>query len=237
MHFGGLVEPNDLLVLVALQLLHEVCVFLHQPNIKLCLLVIFAVAGLLLLLEALLDPLPQGTHFVFLLGLELVEKVPNLVGAQVHPLLVLLPLDVLQLLLHAVGLDVVLLPGEALLDLPEVDGLAGLFLFVADGLLDFLLEFLHFGLVPHDGLLLQLFGLRLVLQHLLVPILIELGHLLHMGNFHLVLLALVLVQHFSLLLLIEFLPHLRQSLLGHVGLHVLALLLPLLLMAVEDLPA
>ena len=56
------------------------------------LLVVFVVAGFLLLFEALLDALSEGAHLVLLLGLQLPQQVSDLCVPDMHPLLVLLPL-------------------------------------------------------------------------------------------------------------------------------------------------
>ena len=56
------------------------------------LLVVLVVAGFFLLLKALLDALTEGAHLIFLFGLKLAQKVPDLGVANMHPLLVFLAL-------------------------------------------------------------------------------------------------------------------------------------------------
>lgn len=90
--------------------------------------------------------------------------------------------------------------------------------------------------MPDNSFLLEFLSLGLVLHHLLIPILIKLRNFFNMGHLNLALLVLLLADNLLPSLLVELDPHLHQPLLGQIRFHVLALLLPLLLMRVEDFP-
>lgn len=108
---------------------------------------------------------------------------------------------------------------------------------VADGLLDLLLELLHLCLVAGDSFLLQFLSLGLVLEHLLIPVLIKLSDFLDVGHLDFTLLVLLLADNLVASLFIQLYPHLGESLLGQVRLHVLALFFPLFLVGVQNFPA
>ena len=59
LHFEALLQLNDLLVMLILELLHEVIKFLHQPTINNRLLLLLSLPQFLLLLKALGNLLSQ----------------------------------------------------------------------------------------------------------------------------------------------------------------------------------
>lgn len=59
LHFEAFLELNDLLVVLILELLHEVVKLLYQPIINNCILFLLGLPQLLLLLEPLGYLLPQ----------------------------------------------------------------------------------------------------------------------------------------------------------------------------------
>lgn len=149
------------------------------------LLLIFLIAYLFLFFKSLLNFLPDCGKLCLLLVSELLQKVANLVQADVVPFLVLCAFEHLDLFLDFVGLEVVLLLGEILFNFTQVHELGGILVPAAQRSIDFLLKFGSLSLVLSDEILFYLFGLLLVLSHLLIPVVIKLCDLLDMRHLNL----------------------------------------------------
>ena len=62
---------------MVLELMHEILILLDQPTSHRPLLLILDIPGFLLLLEALLDSLPESVGFVLLLIFQLIKKISD----------------------------------------------------------------------------------------------------------------------------------------------------------------
>ena len=87
-----------------------------------------------------------------------------------------------------------------------------------------------------DCLLLQFLSLSLVFQHLLIPVFVKFAYLFDMGHLNLAFLVLLFADDLLSFLLIKFDSHLGKSFFGKVSLHIFTLLLPLLLVSIQDIP-
>jgi hypothetical protein len=212
---------------LVLQLLLHVLVSLEK-------LVVLDLSLLEPLVHPGLDLFAERVHLVGLLLDECGLRRHNLLVALLHIALALLLLHLLGLYLHLVGLSVLLLAGELLLDLLQVEQLGGLLEGEGQLLLEVLAVLFEIAdvavLERADGLLILL----LDLCEGLVPALIEVLVLHQVRLFDLLALACLLVD--------EGLPpscevldlQLLNSVLGHLGLHILALRLALLAVLLQD---
>lgn len=152
--------------------------------------------------------LPEGCQLDLLLVLQRADQISNLVVAHKHPFLVLFALYLSDLLLDGVSANIVLLLGQLLFHLTQIYYLACLALTQRDRTLHNLSELLPLLVVPLQGFTLHALCLGLVLHELLVPVFIELSHLLKVGSFHLPALLLEALHQFSPPLSLEFGLHL-----------------------------
>lgn len=182
------------------------------------------------------DLLSEGCQLDLLLVLKGADQVSNLVVAHQHPFLILFALDLCDLLLDGVSPDVVFLLGQLLFHFTQVYYLAGLALSLRDRTLHNLSELLPLLVVPLQGFALHALCLRLVLHELLVPVFIELSHLLKVRGFHFPALLLEALHQFSPPLPLQFGLQLGKTLLDCLCLEVLARLFAGFLMREENLP-
>ena len=92
----------------------------------------------------------------------------------------------------------------------------------------------HFLLVPFQGFVLKIFCLFLVLDHPLIPVLVEFAHFFDVCSMELLLLIIVSAEDIVFALSFELEFHLGEFLLGHLCFHVLSSFFALFLMGVED---
>lgn len=140
LHFEALLQLNDLLVMLILELLHEVIKFLHQPTINNRLLLLLSLPQFLLLLKALGNLLSQRWQLDVLLAVELSKQISDLIVAKKTPFLILLLLNLSDLPLDLMCADIVFLLGELLLHLSKIDDLTCLPLSCWDWLFNYFLE-------------------------------------------------------------------------------------------------